>query len=303
MMQKRCSNQLSVTSALSDTALVGARSDFVDRLKCLKDSPGVSDTISNLWSYLIDGKSTGEVLFLLAASLMAGLARGFAGFGAALIFMPTVSSVVGPQAAAAILLIIDSIAALGMIPDSWRRSDHRAVGTMAIGSLIGIPLGTALLAFLDPHIVRWVIVTVVACLFGLLVSGWRFRGQSTTGTIVGVGLLTGFCTGTSQIGGPPLLAYWLGTDVSGVKLRANVVLYFAISTVISLVTYSVGGLITWRVFGLSIVVGPVYALGLFTGTRAFGLASETVFRRACYSLIILSVILGLPLLDPILHRH
>lgn len=71
---------------------------------------------------------------------IAGLARGFSGFGAALIFMPLAGSVVGPRVAAPLLLIIDAITAIGLIPNAWRRSDRRGVGIMAIGALIGVPL-------------------------------------------------------------------------------------------------------------------------------------------------------------------
>jgi hypothetical protein len=50
------------------------------------------------------------------------------------------------------------------------------------------------------------------------------------------------------------------------------------------------------------LVGPVYAIGVICGASLFGRASERLFRAICYSLIALSVIVGLPLLDGVL-RH
>jgi uncharacterized protein len=44
--------------------------------------------------------SIDSLAFLIAASFVASLARGFSGFGGALIFMPLASAAVGPQAAA-----------------------------------------------------------------------------------------------------------------------------------------------------------------------------------------------------------
>lgn len=84
--------------------------------------------------------------------------------------------------------------------------------------------------------------------------------------------------------------------------RANIVLYFAFTDIISFATYSVSGILSVEVFKLALIVGPVYALGLFIGSRLFGVASETLFRRVCYSLIALAAIVALPLLDPILGR-
>jgi hypothetical protein len=43
-----------------------------------------------------------------------------------------------------------------------------------------------------------------------------------------------------------------------------------------------------------LILGPLYGLGLFAGSRLFGLASEVVFRRLCYGLIAVSVIASLP---------
>ena len=54
------------------------------------------------------------VVFLIAAALAAGLARGFSGFGAALIFVPLASAVVGPQVAVPLLLVVDGVMERGM---------------------------------------------------------------------------------------------------------------------------------------------------------------------------------------------
>lgn len=92
-----------------------------------------------------------ELFFLLASAFIAGLARGFSGFGAALIFMPLAGSIIGPRLAAPLLLIIDAITAIGLIPHAWRRSDRCGVGIMALGAAVGVPLGTSALALADPR--------------------------------------------------------------------------------------------------------------------------------------------------------
>ncbi|RWX25430.1 sulfite exporter TauE/SafE family protein, partial [Rhizobium leguminosarum] len=57
---------------------------------------------------------------LMAFAFIAGLARGFSGFGAALILIPLGGAIVGPKLISPILLVIDGIATLGMIPPAWR---------------------------------------------------------------------------------------------------------------------------------------------------------------------------------------
>ena len=46
---------------------------------------------------------------------LAGLVRGFTGFGSALIYMPLVSAVYGPQVAAVTLLLIDIVCSLPVL--------------------------------------------------------------------------------------------------------------------------------------------------------------------------------------------
>jgi len=82
--------------------------------------------------------------------------------------------------------------------------------------------------------------------------------------------------------------------------RANILLFFGASDFFSLISYAVTGLITSDSIKLSLIVGPVYAIGVWFGASLFGKASETVFRAICYALIAIAVIAGLPALDGIL---
>lgn len=235
------------------------------------------------------------VVFLIAVALIAGLARGFSGFGAALIFIPLASAAVGPPLASAVLLVIDGIGAAPMLPAAWRDADRRAVFTMSAGAVVAVPVGTMALAWIDPGTLRWGICAAVLALVLLLASGWRYAGQPRTAVTVGVGLISGFLTGTAQIGGAPAVAYWLGGESHTRSVRANLVLFLACSTFYAVVTYAMSGLFGWGMAALSLAVGPAYLAGTTLGMRMFGLASQKTFRRICYALIALAAILGLPI--------
>jgi uncharacterized membrane protein YfcA len=256
----------------------------------------------SLSSMLPEGISVFTLVALMAVALLASMARGFSGFGSALIFMPLASTVAAPRTVAALLLIIDLVCAAPLAPNAWRQGDRKAVGLMAIGALITVPIGTYALTQLNPVTTRWIIIAFVTALLVLLISGWRYHGKGHPTLSVGVGGLAGFCSGLAQTGGPPIVAYWLGQPIAGALARANIVLYFAMTDVISFGTYTAAGLISWDVVKLSLLVGPVYGLGLFMGARLFGVASETLFRRVCYSLIALAAIVSLPVLDQYLGR-
>ena len=141
---------------------------------------------------------------------------------------------------------------------------------------------------------------MASLMLALLVSGWRYRGKPTAPLTFGVGGFAGVCSGAAQTGGPAVVTYWLGSPSAPGIVRANIILYFAISTAIAMVSYFAGGVLTLAVLRLAIVVGPFYGLGLFIGSRLFGVADEQVFRRICYALIAAAVVFSLPVLDGVI---
>ena len=55
------------------------------------------------------------LVLLAAVALVAGMARGFSGFGAALIFVPSAAALVGPKLASPMLAVIDGVLAANII--------------------------------------------------------------------------------------------------------------------------------------------------------------------------------------------
>jgi uncharacterized membrane protein YfcA len=248
----------------------------------------------------LDAYAPSTLILVVVFALLAGLARGFSGFGAALIFMPPASAVIGPQVAAPLLLIIDFVLSAAFMPKAWPISDKRDVATIAVGSIFGVPLGAMLLTRSDPITIRWMIVALVVPMLALLISGWRYHRAPAPLLTVGVGALSGVLSGIAQVGGPPVAMYWLGRAHTGGIVRANILIYSLASATIAIVVYSFGGLMVLALAGLALVTGPAYALGLYLGSHFFGLASEATFRRVCYALIAGAVLFGLPLFDGVL---
>src|SRR3954469_21031171 len=229
--------------------------------------------------------SINAAIAICVIAFVSATARGFSGFGSALIFMPLASSMAAPRLVAALLLVIDFVAAAPLVPNAWKHADRKATAVMVFGDLIGVPIGTWFLSRLDPVTTRWIISAFVCALLLLLLSGWRYRGKDHPALSVGIGGLSGFCSGLAQTGGPPIVGYWLGRPIASVIARANILLFFGASDFFSVVSYSLTGLITSDAIRFSLLVGPVYAAGVLLGAQLFGRASETLFRSVCYVLI------------------
>src|ERR1700712_1460677 len=93
--------------------------------------------------------SINVAIAICAIAFVSGTARGFSGFGSALIFMPLASSIPAARVVAALLLIIDFIGSAPLIPNAWKHADRKATAIIALGALVGVPIGTWFLTRLE----------------------------------------------------------------------------------------------------------------------------------------------------------
>ena len=68
--------------------------------------------------------------------VLAGVVRGFAGFGAAMIMMPVLAAVLGPVVAVPTLSVMDSLMTLPLVARNVRHCDWRSVGMLAAATVI-----------------------------------------------------------------------------------------------------------------------------------------------------------------------
>src|SRR5580704_18079494 len=94
----------------------------------------------SLVSLIPTGVSTNTAMAICAIAFVSGTARGFSGFGSALIFMPLASSLAAPRLVAALLLIIDFVAAAPLVPNAWQHADRRGTAVIVAGALLGVPV-------------------------------------------------------------------------------------------------------------------------------------------------------------------
>jgi uncharacterized protein len=228
------------------------------------------------------------------AAFAAAAIRGFSGFGAGLVFMPVAAACFGPKMAAGILFIIDTILIVPFVVKAVRIVDWREVLPLGLGAMATVPAGALVLLYVDPIPLRWGLSLAIFASVGVLAAGWRYRGPTRIWLSALVGAVAGFLSGAAQIPGPPVLIYWLGRDVVSATMRANAIVFFCFTTIVSGIAFLIGGIFTAEVMARSAALLPVYALGIFIGGRLFGLASEATYRRIAYASILFVAIASLP---------
>ncbi|WP_417687031.1 sulfite exporter TauE/SafE family protein [Roseibium sp.] len=242
---------------------------------------------------------TPQLMTLLCVILfVAGVVRGFAGFGAGMIFMPIATSLIFPPTAAASFLFLDFVIAMPLVVRAVRICDWGTILPAVAASVIFVHAGTWFLANGDVLMLRWIIFFIVTGLLLLLASGWRYHSRPTRPVSFGVGAVAGVLGGISQVSGPPVVAFWLASAKEPMIVRANLIVFFALASVGTIVAYLINGFFTIEVVHLLLPAIPAYGIGLYLGSKGFGKADPKLYRRIAYSLIALAAISSMPALDP-----
>ncbi|QDO97173.1 sulfite exporter TauE/SafE family protein [Ferrovibrio terrae] len=229
------------------------------------------------------------------AAALAGLVRGFSGFGGAMVFMPIASLLYEPKLAAILLFIADDIAALAMLPAAVRRCIWREVLLLGIAAVIAVPFGVALLVVADADVMRWVICLVILLAVVLMALGWRYTGRLGLPATLGTGMLAGLSGGAAALPGPPVVLLWLGGQGNAATVRANLIVFFGFTATASGIAYWWSGLFTQTSLLMSLPLIPAYLLPLSLGSRLFARSSEQQFRRVALALCAFAALSGLPL--------
>jgi uncharacterized membrane protein YfcA len=242
------------------------------------------------------------MLFALTGAFLAGLARGFSGFGSGLIFMPIASAALGPRVAVASLLVFDFIITGVPLIRNFGKTSVLGLMPIAIGISMFIPLGGWVAAHGDPVTIRWCLSAVVFVSLAMITSGFKWHGTETLPIAFALGALSGFLGGMAALSGIVIVIYWLARDMEPAQLRANMFTLLALTAVVSAATYTLNGMLTAHVFRVAVLMLVPYIAGTWIGSSVFHLASAQTFRRIVYGMILFSGVIGLPAFDHLLGR-
>lgn len=248
--------------------------------------------MTELLSTLPDG-----VAWLALTVILAGLVRGFAGFGTALVFVPVAAQFLNPPQVVVTLLVVDILGPMLLVPDALRKGEPREVSLLGLGALAGIPAGVWLLTRVDPLAFRWFASVAVLILVGLIVSGWRYWGRPPRIVVPGIGALSGLMGGFSGLSGPPIILLYLGGQEAPARIRANIILFFTLTEFIGLATFWANGILSWKTISLGLILALPYTAATLAGSAAFRRFGKTHFRPIAYLVIAGAALSGLPLFD------
>lgn len=233
--------------------------------------------------------------WLCAAAVLAGTVYGFAGFGAALVFMPISVALVPPAMAVAAFALTALIALFTVVPRAWAAVDKPGLGQMLLGTMIGFPFGIWALRVWDGAVIRLSVSVVVLVTLAVLVAGWRMAARPGMAARGGVGAATGIIGGATGVTGPVVILFNLGAGAPAAQTRANTLVFLTLCSGLLLAHLWVQGLLSPVAIWLGIVLMVPYAVGNRIGQALFDPRAERFYRRVAYAIIAASALVGLPI--------
>jgi uncharacterized membrane protein YfcA len=242
--------------------------------------------VSELLAYLQSLFAETGIVLPIAVTLLAGLMRGFAGFGSAMLMAPIFAILFGPAQMVVTIVAIELAISLHLFPQVRPDVDWPTVVPMSIAACIAMPFGVWLLASVDKNAIVAGVSAIIVAFVLVSLAGWRYRGRKGRAGAIAVGALSGAMMATTSVGGPPVLMYLFAGDDKPATIRANIVTYYFLTSFLLIAIVLGLGAAGWGPLVRAVVLLPVMLVGSWVGTRLFDP------REKLYRTLTLLILLG-----------
>lgn len=235
-------------------------------------------------------------------SLLAGLVRGFAGFGFSAVVVAALAPFVNPGPLVAAVLLLEAAASLPQLRSVRRDADRRWLAALFAANAACIPIGVAALAWMPVGPLR---VVVGSTLFAGAVTLRVLSGHAprrSPALVAAAGIGSGLLNGLAASGGVWAAMWMASAGLEPRRLRATMIAYLpgvALYALAWAATLSWAGrgsgraLLGDEAWTWAALLAPGMLLGLWMGGRRFDRSDPTRLRRRMLDLLIAVTALGL----------
>lgn len=234
---------------------------------------------------------------ILLIGAVSGFIQGLSGFAFGLIATSMWAWILAPQKVVPLVVMGSLIGQCISILGVRRQINVSRVRPFALGSLVGVPLGTLLLQALDMTVFRLMIGVGLVIYCSVMLCSVRLpkAHDASRAADGGVGAVAGVLGGACGLAGPPMILWcsMRGWDI--LTQRATYQPFFMFVQVQVLIFYIWQGLIDAELMKLFLWLAPVIMLSSWAGFRASLKVGDVHFQKIIFGFLLLS---GLALLTP-----
>jgi len=222
--------------------------------------------------------------------LLAGITQSATGFGFALVAVPLLLFLLDPKSVVAMAIFLSFVIGIMRIIHLWRYIDKKRLILLAIGNVLGIPIGIYILSSVDPEVIKIVIAAVIIPFSIALLIGYSHRfKRDDLGTGI-IGFISGILTGGTSLGGPPIVLYFLSQDMDKKVFVGTITAAVLIIGAITMGAHFYIGALTLPLLQYGAIFIPVLILGFYIGDKILHAISATLFKRVSSLIILLSAL-------------
>ena len=195
------------------------------------------------------GMAIGIFAVLAATTFGSALLYAISGFGFAVLAAPLFLLFLDPARAIQLVIIISAVLSVVVLRGLLPAIAPWLLLRLALGSLVGLPLGLVAFRYADPIVVR---AAAGAMIFGFAVlmgvsrlrSGQPGQGKNWTafamspGLDIAAGAVSGIASALVGQPGPPVLIYLLLAGAAPKTVRATLLAFFTLSYGVTLVSHA-----------------------------------------------------------------
>jgi uncharacterized protein len=231
-----------------------------------------------------------QIVVILAGALAGGFVNGLTGFGAGLTAMGLWLYAISPPIAASLVIVCSVISQLQTLPMIWHAVEWRLLLPFIVPGLVGVPIGTVLVAHIDPQMFKIGVGLCLVCYAAYAVArkapvSGAWGGRVADGA---VGFGGGVLGGLAGLSGLPIVVW---TDIRGYgkEYRRSVLQTFNLSILAAaLVSHAYSGLLTRQVGLAAVAAAPATICGAWLGAAIYKRLGDSDFRQIVMALLFLS---------------
>lgn len=237
------------------------------------------------------------LVWVALAAFVAGIVRGFAGFGTAMIYLPVAAQFMPPLWAIVTLAGLDILAPAVHIPGALRSGHRRDVFRLMTGVVVLLPVGLWLLDRTEPETYRYLVSFLSLGMLLVLLTGFRYRGVVTPPMVYGIGGAGGLLGGAAGLPGPPVILFYMASPHGPAVIRANTTAYLFFYDILLVVVLLCLSRFELTPFVLGILLSAPAMAGNLLGGWLFNPDYEKLYRIVAYFIIAAAALSGLPFLN------
>jgi uncharacterized membrane protein YfcA len=234
--------------------------------------------------------TAGLLASVVLGTCLAGFVQGLSGFAFGLVAMGVWAWSVEPRLAAP-MVVFGSVVGQVLAFATVRRSFHiRRALPFIVGGVLGVPLGTWLLHYVDPRLFRGGVGVFLICYCSAMLLARHLPVISGGGRITDgiVGWVGGVMGGVGGLTGPAPTLWCTLRGWDRDTQRAVFQSFNLTMQVLTLAAYVVSGTVTRDMVGIFAVMVPVAIVPTLAGVRLYRRISTARFQRLVLSLLLVS---------------